>query len=75
MENRQRIKDLISNHLGIDIQEITDTADLRVDLNAEDLEIADLLMNLENELSMKISPDEAKGVRTVGDILNLFQES
>lgn len=75
MDDEQKIKKIISDHLGIAIQELTAEADLRKDLNAEDLEIADLLTKLEKEFSQKVSPEDARHLKTVNDIVALFQEA
>jgi len=69
-----KIKTILSDHLGIAVQDLTSNADLREDLNAEELEIADLLMKLEKELAIRISREDAKRIKTVGDILEYFQE-
>jgi acyl carrier protein len=69
-----KIKSILSDHLGIAVQDLTPNADLREDLNAEELEIADLLMKLEKELAIRISREDAKRIKTVGDILEYFQD-
>lgn len=65
---------MISDRLGISLGELPANADLREDLNAEELEIADLLTTLEKELDVPLSPDEAKRMKTVGDVLDFFEE-
>lgn len=75
MNDEHKIKEIISNQLGISIQELTPNADLRQDLNAEEIEIADLLTKLEKEFATKIHLDESITIKTVSDIVEFFKES
>lgn len=74
MDDTQRLKKIISEELGIALRDLTDKADLRVDLNAEELEIADCIAKIEQVFSHRLSEEEIKRVRTVSNILDLFQE-
>jgi len=59
-----QIKKTIANHLGAD--KITENADLRKDLNADEIEIADLLENFKIEKGTVIN--------TVADILAYVED-
>lgn len=74
VETTQKIKKLISNHLGTPTDELHREADLRQDLNAEELEVVDLLTKLEKEFQVDLSPEERKKFKTVGDIIDYFLE-
>jgi len=75
MSDEEKIKKIISDHLGIAIQDVTLDADLRKDLNAEDLEISDLFTKLEKEFSQTVTPEDAKHLKTVNDVIIFFQET
>jgi acyl carrier protein len=73
MTDENKIKQIISEHLGVPLKELKNQSDLRQDLNAQDLEITDLLMKLEKEFSQTISQEDARRLKTVNDIIDLFQ--
>ncbi len=75
MNDEEKIKKIISDQLGIAAQELTPNADLRKDLNAEDLEVADLFTKLEKEFSQHVTSQDARKLRTVNDIVAFFQET
>ncbi len=75
MTDEEKIRKIISDHLGIAIQEVTLAADLRKDLNAEELEIADLLTKLEKEFSQTVTAHDARRLKTVNDVIAFFQEA
>lgn len=74
-DKKQKIKKIISDQLGISLNELRDNADLTDDLNAEGIEIADLLAKLEKEFTTNLSAEDAVNLKTVEDIITFFQES
>ncbi len=69
-----RLKKLISGHLGVDEAEITEESHLQVDLNADPLSIADLIVSMEKEFNISIPQETAIKFQTVGDILNFITD-
>jgi acyl carrier protein len=72
MDEEKTIKKVISETLGVSIKDLHGDSDLREDLNAQDLEIVDLLMKLEKLFKVNITPEETKKTNTVDDIIELF---
>ena len=70
-EDQKKVYTIISHKLGIPENELNDSADLRNDLNAQDIEIADLLMEIEKSFEVHFTSDEASGIHTIGDIIDL----
>ncbi|MGZ6299101.1 MAG: acyl carrier protein [Candidatus Limnocylindria bacterium] len=50
-----RLKKLIVEQLGVDEEEVTPTASFVEDLNADSLDLVELIMSLEEEFGMEIS--------------------
>ncbi len=69
-----RLKNLISNHLGVDEDEITEGSHLQSDLNADPLSIADLIVSMEKEFNISIPQEISIKFQTVGDILNFITD-
>lgn len=63
---------IIADNLGADQKNVTPEADLRADLNATDLEIADLLARLERDLGLEF--EKGNKMKTVGDILDYIED-
>lgn len=64
------IKQIISKSLGVEEEELHPEADLEKDLNAQSLEIAEMLLKLEKQFSVEISDEEKRAAQTVQDIIN-----
>jgi acyl carrier protein len=70
----QRLKKMISDHLGVEEAEISEESHLQEDLNADPLSTADLIVDLEKEFEVDISQDVSSQFQTVGDILNVITD-
>lgn len=71
--HQRRIMQLIANKLGVEEEKLTPQASLVADLNATDLEIADLVTILETDLHLTPPPALSK-FQTVGNILDYVEE-
>ncbi|MDP2671398.1 MAG: acyl carrier protein [bacterium] len=68
MSTFEKIRKIVANHLGVDEAEISSESHLQDDLNSDPLSMADLVVSLEDEFNVKISPEENGKFNTVGDI-------
>lgn len=67
------LKPLIAEQLDVNEQEIFEAARFKEDLGADSLDVVELIMELENEMSVDIPDEEAEKLLTVGDVLSYFQ--
>lgn len=70
----EKIRSIISEKLGINEEEITMESAFIEDLNADSLDIVELIMALEDELEMEIPDEEAETFVTVADIVKFMKE-
>lgn len=70
----ERIKEIIADKLGVDIDEVTDDADLIDDLDADSLDLVDLAMAIEDEFGVTIPDEELEKIRTVRDVFKELYE-
>ena len=70
----EKIRSIISEKLGIDEEEITMESAFIEDLNADSLDIVELIMAWEDELEMEIPDEEAETFVTVADIVKFMKE-
>ena len=68
----EKIQEIIAEKLSVDPSEITQDASFIDDLNADSLDIVELIMALEDELDMEIPDDEAEKFVTVGDVVKFI---
>lgn len=70
MNIEERVKQLISEHLGVPLEEVVEGADFIRDLNAQTIEITDIILAIEQAYKIKIPEEEQKNIQTVGDLIN-----
>lgn len=66
----ERIQAIIADKLSIDEGSVTMEASFIDDLNADSLDIVELIMALEDELDMEIPDEDVEGFKTVADVVN-----
>lgn len=66
----EKIQEIIADKLSIDAESVTMEANFIEDLNADSLDIVELIMALEDELDMEIPDEDVEKFKTVGDVVN-----
>lgn len=69
-----RMKKIIVEQLGVDEADVKPEASFVEDLNADSLDLVELIMSLEEEFNLEISDEDAEKIHTVGDALEYVQE-
>ena len=70
-----KIKKIIVDHLGVDVEKVTDEASFIDDLGADSLDTVELVMAFEEEFGAEISDSEAEKILTVGDAIKFVENS
>lgn len=70
----ERVQGVVSEQLGVDLEKVTADAEFVQDLNADSLDLVELIMQLEEEFGVEISDEQAESIVTVGDALEFIQE-
>ncbi|MFN8222290.1 MAG: acyl carrier protein [Gaiellales bacterium] len=66
----ERVKSALSEQLGVDESEITDDASFQDDLDADSLDLVELIMELEDQFGVKIPDEDAQTLTTVGQAVD-----
>jgi acyl carrier protein len=70
----ERVQNVVSEQLGVDLEKVTLEAEFVQDLNADSLDLVELIMQLEEEFGVEISDEQAESIVTVGDAYEFIQE-
>ena len=68
-EIAQKVKELVVKQLAVAEDQVTEDARFVEDLNADSLDIVEMIMALEEEFNSEIPDEEAEGLKTVGDAI------
>jgi acyl carrier protein len=70
----ERLKKIIVDQLGVDEGEVVPNASFVEDLNADSLDLVELIMSLEEEFKLQISDEDAEKITTVQEAEDYIEE-
>ena len=65
-----RVKEVLVEQLGVDEGDVNEKASFQEDLDADSLDLVELIMELEDQFGVKISDEDAQGIQTVGQAVD-----
>ena len=71
-EITQKVVDIVAEQLDVSKDQITPETSFVDDLGADSLDIAELVMEFEDEFDLNI-PDDQQGIKTIGDAVNYIE--
>lgn len=74
MDVFEKVKAIVAEQLGVDEATITPKTSFE-ELDADSLDIVELIMALEEAFDLDIPDEEAEKIRTVGDAVNYITEN
>lgn len=74
-ETFEKVKNIIVEKLGVDEDQITMEARFREDLEADSLDLVELIMAFEEEFGGEISDEEAQNITTVGQVIEYMDQA
>ena len=69
-----KIQEITADRLGIDEGDVTSDASFREDLEADSLDLVELIMELEEQFGMEIPDEEAEKITTVEEAVDYVME-
>ena len=70
----EKMKEIIADQLGVSEDEVTLEASFKEDLDADSLDLFELVMALEEEYEVEIQSDDLAELNTVGDVINYLKD-
>ncbi|HSP07814.1 MAG TPA: acyl carrier protein [Acidobacteriota bacterium] len=73
MEIAEKVKNIVTEQLGVDAEEVTEDAAFIEDLGADSLDTVELVMAFEEEFGIVIPDEDADKIRTVGEAVKYIE--
>lgn len=71
---REDILKLIAEHFNMDVDELNDNMSFQDDLNADSIELVELIMSIEEEFDIEVSEEDLENIETIGDVIDYIEE-
>lgn len=71
----EKIKAILVDQLDADEDAVTMSASIADDLGADSLDIADIVMSIEEEFDVEVPDEVLQNVKVVGDIVKYIEEN
>jgi len=69
-EALERVRGILVEQLGVDEDQVVESASFQGDLDADSLDLVELIMELEDQFGLKISDEDAQKIETVGQAVD-----
>ena len=74
MSIEQEVIEIVVEQLGVDKDDVTPAKSFVEDLNADSLDLTELIMTFEERFGCEISQDDAEKLKTVGDVIQYLEK-
>ncbi len=71
----EHIQQILMDQLDLEQDDITMESDIVDDLEADSLDVVDLVMTIEDEYDLEVPDDQIENFRTVGDVVNYITDN
>jgi len=69
----KEVLETIAEQLAVDVNEVTEEKSFIEDLNADSLDLTELIMTLEEKFNVEIADDQAEKLKTVKDVIDFVK--
>jgi len=70
----EKVREHLSAELEIPLEQISEATRMREDLDADSLDLYELVMELEDTYGLSVSEEQAADIETVGDAVNFVSD-
>ena len=69
-----KVKDIIVEQLGVNPEQVTESASFIEDLGADSLDTVELVMAFEEEFGVEVPDEDAEKLQTVGNVVDYIEK-
>ncbi|MEG1637172.1 MAG: acyl carrier protein [Cellulosilyticaceae bacterium] len=70
----EKLQEIVADKLGVDAAQVVLTASFKEDLEADSLDLFEIVMALEDEFGVAISNEDVESIKTVGDAVKYIED-
>lgn len=71
---KERILEIIAEQFNMDVNELDEDMNFQEDLNADSIELVELVMTIEEEFETEVSEDDLEKLKTIGDVIDYVED-
>lgn len=73
---KDEVRAIVAEKLGVELEQVIDSANFQSDLGADSLDIVELIMEFEQKFGIEISDEDAgDNIVTVGDAISFIEKN
>ncbi|WP_054252110.1 acyl carrier protein [Neofamilia massiliensis] len=70
---KEKVLEVIADQFGLDIDELNEDLSFKEDLEADSIQLMELVMTLEDEFDTEIDEEDIESIETVGDVIEYIE--
>lgn len=70
----ERVQAIVVDRLGVEADQVVESAEFIGDLDADSLDLVEVIMAMEQEFDLEIKDEDAEKIRSVGDAVTYIDE-
>lgn len=70
---KEKVLEVVAEQLGVSVEDLTEETSFKDDLNADSLDLFQIIMSLEEEFGIEIPNEDAEKILTIGDALKYVE--
>lgn len=71
---KDRILQIIAEQFNFDKEDLTEDMNFQDDLNADSIELVELVMTIEEEFETEVSEEYLEKLKTIGDVIEYVED-
>ena len=69
----EKVKEIVADSLGAEVEELTLETSFSEDLNADSLDLFEMVMSFEDEFGKEIPSEDLEKLKTIGDVVKYLE--
>ena len=71
---KERILEIIAEQFNMDVNDLDEDMNFQEDLNADSIELVELVMTIEEEFETEVSEEDLEKLKTIGDVIDFVED-